>query len=74
MARELPMLQGMVRISRFFLTSSFLELLMYKGVQTLRRTTGGESRAIDVKFRLYQKYVPSPLLFVITKKVFTEES
>ena len=46
-------------------------MAMYEGVQTVVRTTEGDSKAFDVKVGLHQGSVLSPLLFVTVTEIIT---
>uniref|UniRef100_W6NFI6 Reverse transcriptase family member n=1 Tax=Haemonchus contortus TaxID=6289 RepID=W6NFI6_HAECO len=46
---------------------------MYDGSTTTIRTPHGHTGAIDVTVGVHQRSAPSPLLFVLTKDVITEE-
>ncbi|MBJ5547106.1 hypothetical protein JGG71_23155, partial [Salmonella enterica subsp. enterica serovar Derby] len=48
-------------------------MAMYANAQTVVRTTYGNSESFDVKVRLHQGSVLSPLLFVIVMDVITKE-
>jgi len=45
----------------------------YEGVQTVVRTTEGDSKAFNVKVGLHQASVLSPVLFVIVMEIITRE-
>jgi len=47
-------------------------MAMYKGAQTVVRTTEGDSKAFNVKVGLQQGAVLSPLLFVIVMEMIPE--
>ena len=48
-------------------------MTMYKGAQTVVRTTEGDSKAFNVKVGLHQLSVLSPLLFVIVMEMISRE-
>jgi len=48
-------------------------MAMYEGVQTVVRTTERDSKAFNVKVRLHQGSVLSPLLFVIVMEMISSE-
>jgi len=47
-------------------------MVMYEGAQTVVRTTGGDSKAFDVKVGLHQGPVLNLLLFVTVWKLLPE--
>ena len=48
-------------------------MAMYEGAQTVVRTAEGDSKAFNVKVRLYQGSVLSPRLFVIVMEMISRE-
>jgi len=48
-------------------------MAMYEGVQTVFRTTEGDSKAFNVKVGLHQGSVLSSLLFVIVMEMISRE-
>jgi len=48
-------------------------MAMYEGAQTVVRTTGGDSKAFNVKVGLHQGSVLSPLLFAIVMGMISTE-
>jgi len=48
-------------------------MAMYEGAQTVVRTTGGDSKAFNVKVGLHQGSVLSHLLFLIVMEMISRE-